>query len=389
MKRKSMLMLLVTAGCLIIAAFVTSLDRHDKVSDEMGGKIFPDLPVNDISKIILRSADNAIVLERTGAEWIVSSLYGVSADFERIRSMLIDIMNLEKDQKLDLAMKQKEELNLIMPDEGKGEADSAGLLVEMMGKDDVVMASLLLGKERPSKETGRGMRYNLPDGRYVSPNRGTNVYLVSDNLYDVSSDPVRWASTEILDINSFNVKSVSIRGEDRDDVDVQWEGENEEPVLRKKKRREKLDENSVRAVREGLSYLRFSGVADPELSDHDLGMDEPVTFSALTKDGLIYAVKVGSANPSGDGNYIRVSAEISPDFDEIFVLNQSDEELDGNEEGSEDKQENGADQARAEAEKQISAFNERFSSRTFIIPSYKAEVLSYDRDDMIAKDEDE
>ncbi|HKI68893.1 MAG TPA: DUF4340 domain-containing protein [Verrucomicrobiae bacterium] len=269
-----------------------------------GKKILGELPVNDITRIVIRHGTNELNLFKTNDMWLVQERGNYPANFSQISSFLIKAQNLKAVQvepigpsqlgRLDLATRQGTNLATEVVFDGTG------------GK---VINTLLLGKKHMRKSTqpspygGMGNE-GWPDGRYVmvGDNKDT-VMLISDPLTEIEPNASQW-----LDKDFFKVAHASTVAVDypaatnswkltRQTEFGQWKLADPDPG-------ELLDSNKVSSISNPLSNPSFADVA-VGLTPKETGLDHPTVIKLDTFDQFHYTVNVGAK--TNDQYYLTVA----------------------------------------------------------------------------------
>jgi hypothetical protein len=208
---------------------------------------------------------------------------------------------------------------------------------------------------------------------------------------------------EIANVSSYDVADITVTDSDgksltlarpdgSGDLTVGDLGENEE-----------METSKANGLANVLSYLRFDDVADPALSDSDLGFDKPVLVALKTKKNKVFTLKLGSGPEGSEDRYARLSANYTPPPEPEKPAVSETEETGGEETGEEvDKDEGGKDEEagkKAEEEakkkkeeqdklaKEVEEFNEKVGPWTYVVSSYKVDDVTTDRDYFVKEKE--
>ncbi len=282
MRQKQLLLILGIAVALVAIALVAkrarsgALESPDAVA---GGKVMPDFPVNDISKVVVAASTNRVTLERKDGKWGVSERWGYPADFERVSEMLRAVWDLKSVQKVLAGASQLGRLELEAPGEGEGK----GTLIEFWKDGAKEPLGLLLGK-RP--ENG--------NGRFVKSRASENIWLVSESFYRVSGDPLDWMKRDLPEIGA--AKSLVVKGPDGK---VIWaltrEKDTEEMKLVKPAEGEEFDDATHGyTAKSPVSYATFADLVAPDTKPADSGLDKARVAEIKTFDDFTYTLKIGS-----------------------------------------------------------------------------------------------
>lgn len=214
---KKVILLLLVLAALIGVAVVTKDNSENRLKPAAAReKLLPDLDVNAVRKIKIKEYDteksvfNTVTLAITGDQWGVGERSGYPAAFEKLGKMLMDL----KDQK---AGKQKKygpgawaDLKLKEPKDGVKD-EGAGLAIELLGDNDKVIRTLVLGKNVTSSTVGREASPFGGGGneRYARVNDdGDTVWQVDGQFYDIRPAPEDWIEKSFIEVAK--IKDVEI-----------------------------------------------------------------------------------------------------------------------------------------------------------------------------------
>lgn len=381
MKGKNLAILAVMAIVLIGLAVHTSKKESRATPGVLGKKLMPDLPVNDIERIVVRTAQSTAEVARAEGGWVIPSRYGYPADFTKLRGALLKLSELKIGQVLRVTDAQRKALGILPP----GSTNAAGTTVDLLGAGGRKIASLLIGAEH-TRKAPQGMGYGgYPDGQYVSPDGGKSVYLVSQTLEDLASGERDWMDAEIMNVRGADIEKIVIGGAGRADVALSRKADGAGLELEGLKPTEELEQTKVSGVESALSYLRLADVADPALTDEQLGMTLSTVYRAETKNGEVYTVRVGGSPTNDTRRYVKAAVSLKPAApaaatNAVAGLAATNAAAGGT---------NAApDAAKAAAERKqledsVRALNEKLARWTFVIDASKADDLAASRDKLV------
>lgn len=267
-------------------AYVTSSTGNMKSPSVAGRQILPSFDLADVARVEIGGASK-VVLAASDSGWKIESLYGYPADVAKIRENLMKLQELKVGQ---VAYGRKME-----------KPTSIGLL-DSAGK---TLATLEMGETHVSRPKGQAAQFGgggYPNGRYVK--FGDKTVLVKETLDAFDGDPKKWADTRIASVNASDVASVSYAAGGETvklaRKDSTWTLEGLGP-------KEELDTSKTYSLDSALSYLDFTGVADPKLSEKDLGFATGCVYTATLKNGQTYVAKVGGVAKGAD-RWVKLSA---------------------------------------------------------------------------------
>ena len=131
--------------------------------------------------------------------------------------------------------------------------------------------------------------------------------LVSDALDAFEGDAKQWCNTRIASIPSSDVTAVSYkRGNELVEL---TKGTNSTWVLKGLTDKEELDTSKTYSLDSALSYLDFNSVADPKLTEAELGFSTGSVYTVTYKDGsntVKRVATVGNVVKGGTDRYFKM-----------------------------------------------------------------------------------
>ena len=382
MKGKNLIILAVVAAVLVAAALWRTRKGEEAPPDLIGKPVLSELPVNDISKLVVVSPNNTATLVRAESGWVAADRFNYPAEFSKIKETLLKLSNLKIGQIVEAEPNQRAAMKMLSPTEaGVTNKAQAGTLVDLYGPANKLVASILIGDSRHRKpKEGGPMGYGAyPDGQYISPDKGRSVYLITENLFELRDDPREWLDKELLNVSASDLTDIAITGPNRTEVHLARTNESANLDLAGLGAKEEADSAKVSSVSAGLGWLRFEDVANPALTPQQTGLDTAVVFRAVTKTGEVYTVKIGKAEDGTQNRYLRLEAAFQPVKEEPKPAAATSEKKE-DEKAVADKKA----AERKQIEEHVKAFNQKFGSWTYLVASYKTDALTTPRD-QIAK----
>lgn len=339
MTTKNLIILAGAAAILGGAAYVTTAGKKMKTPSVNGKKVLQSFEVADVARLEIDGAKK-LALAATDAGWTVETLHGYPADVTKIRENLLKLQDLKVGQ---LAAGKKIE------------KPAKVALKDAKGKE---LAALEMGDQHMSKPKGQMAQFGgggYPDGRYVMFD-GKPV-LVKDALDAFDGDPKKWIDTSICKVTAADVEKVTFTKGKETVALTRKDGKWELPGLGAK---EEIDTSKTYSLDSALSYLDLTGVADPKLTEAELGFATGAVYTATLKNGTTYTAKTG--DKTGGDRWVKVSAAFKA-VGTNAVEN-------------------------AQLEQAAKAFNEKCGKWTYSVSSYSADNFAKTRADLVkAKEE--
>ena len=338
----------LTAAAAVLAGLAYFSNTHHKAKTPplVGKPVIGAIDLSDIQKIeIGPSGGKKLALESTDSGWSIKTLFGYPADIAKIRENLLKV----KDLKIGHV--------------ATGKKLNAPILVDLQNAAGKSLATLRLGDKHLRQPTGEMAQFGggeaAPDGRYVSAAGADTVFLVKETLEAFDGDPKSWADTQIASVPAADITAIEIA---HGSQAVKLEKKDGAWTLDGLGAKEEFDTSKSYGVESALNYLNFSAVADPALTDAQLGMAAGTTYAVALKSGERYTAKIGATVTNSMDRYFKISASFTPAGTNA-TLN-------------------------AELTKKVEAFNAKAGKWTYVIPSYNAENMTKSRSDLVkAKEE--
>ena len=339
MKDKKIIVLASAAVVLGTVAYFATSARKVKTPQLNGRNVLAPFNVADVAKIEI-GGEKKLVLAAGESGWTVESCHGYPADVAKIRKNVVKLGELKVGQVAN------------------GRKTASSVKVQLNGSDGGTLAALELGEMHMSKPRGQAEQFGgggYPDGRYVK--FGEHTVLVKDPLDAFDGDFKKWIDTGICRVASADVTAVKYS---KGGESVELERKGQDWSLKGLKADEELDASKTYSLDSALSYLDLDDIADPKLTDAELGLATGSVCTVSLKDGSVYTAKIGNA--SGSGRYFRISAAFEP-----VGTNAAEN---------------------AAIAKKVDEFNGRAAKWTYLISSYAADSMSKSRADLVkAKEE--
>ena len=286
MNTKSLMTLLGVAVVLGGAAYFLQRGSRPAAAKLNGKAILPRLRVADVARVEI---GDKLTLAASADGWKVESLHGYPADREKIAENLMKLAELKVGQ---------------VAHGRKLGAESQVALKDASGK---ALATLTLGDKHTKKATGQAAMYGggYPDGRYVAFDGET--VLVKDTLDAFDGEVRSWCNTRIASIPSTDVQAVSFKH--GAEVVELTKGTNSVWTLKGLTDKEELDTSKTYSLDSALSYLDFNAVADPKLTEAELGFATGYVYMVSVKDGsntVTRVATVGNKVKDGTDRYFKL-----------------------------------------------------------------------------------
>ena len=274
MNNKSLIILAAVAIALGGAAYFLNGGAKSSSPKLNGKAVVPGLDASEVAKIEIGTK---LALAAGDKGWAVTTLNGYPADREKIVENLLKLTELKVGQ----VVRGK-----------KLETTTPVVLKDAAGKE---LAKVELGPKH--EKWGHG-RYAQFAGETV---------LVSDTLDAFEGNAREWCNTRIASIPSTDVTAVSYKH--GNELVELTKGTNSTWVLKGLTAKEELDSSKAYSLDSALSYLDFNSVADPKLTEAELGFSTGYVYTVTYKDGsntVKRVATVGNTVKGGSDRYFKM-----------------------------------------------------------------------------------
>ena len=301
-----LLVIVLVVGGLGLAVYKKNASTWQSAgSSADGGKVLGKFALNDVARVIIKSATSELALVKKDDAWVVQNRGDYPADFARIGNLIQGLWQLKPVQEVKIGPSQLGRLELVTPAKG---AANTGTLVDLQGADSKSVAGLLLGKRFLKKNDQFPGGEGYPAGRYVMPVNGSNhVSLVSETLEQAEPKPEQWLDKTFFRID--RIQSVAVNsGTNQWKLSRSTDSSNDWK-LADAKPDESVDSAKVPSFSVSLESPTFNdvraSVIDPQKPE---ALDGSLTVQ--TFDGFTYLLKLGKAEGDNLPMAVTVTAEL-------------------------------------------------------------------------------
>jgi hypothetical protein len=368
MNRKQFIILLVAVVLVGAAGWVVynrGQQSWHNAGSSAGGKLLPNLSVNDVAQITIQAGTNELTLARLDHRWRVRQRGDYPADFSKISDLLMKFRDLKTVQTEEVGAPELARFDLLPP----GAAAHSATRLAFENAQDKTLAAVLLGKKHMKQPTGNSsFDEGWPDGRYLMTDNNTQIVaVVSDPLDDVDPNPASWLDKGFFSIQNPRAVAVQfpqatnswklVRASETND----WELADASPG-------EKLDSSKLYEVTHPFSSPSFDDVLPgaPPLTN-------ATVLTAQTFDGFDYTVKIGQQQ--NDDFPLTLSVAATLPTEPVPPKNITPEEKKKQEEEFQKRHQELADKLAREKE---------LENWTYLVPSYLVEPLLKPRNELLA-----
>jgi hypothetical protein len=308
MKPKTIFVLIILLGVLAsITFFVLDREKPSSKTSRMGEMLFDDFPLNDIIAVQISSYEKGNLqitnLKQSESEWVVEELFEFPANFKSI-SQLVDTLKESKiGRHFEGSPDALSRLALHDPSQADIAEDQKAIRIQLFGKDQKSLADVLVGKQRESS-VGAGAQYLKLTGENI-------VYLVDQIFWFVGKQPRDWIKTDLLDIPSNDIESVTcIDPVDQSVIyNIKRPKRGASPEFQPPVEDKPIKSRTVDLLFDALSSLSIQDIEGPltEVSEEITGFGTLPYLDFQLFDGTLYRIYPGKkADAEQDGYYLKI-----------------------------------------------------------------------------------
>jgi len=372
-----LLFLVVVLGMAGLMVYNKQNAGGNSGSGELGKKLLPNLPLNDIAHIALKQGTNQLNLAKKDGTWRVRERNDYPANYSEISDFLIKAKDLKVVQSEQVGPSQLGRLELV-----PGNGTNSALEIALKDQGDKPVQTLLLGKKHMQKSKTPSPYGDLgengwPDGRYVKVGTSSDsVAVISDALANIEPKPEQWLNKDFFKVEK--VRSVAVTfPQETNSWKLSRETESGEWKLAEAKPTEQLDSSKTASVSNPLSAPSFTDV-DTSSKPEQLGLDKPTVVTLDTFDNFTYTLKVGQKTNDNYPLLVAVAAQVSK------------ERPPGKDEKPEDKDK--LDKSFKEQQKKLEeklAQEQAFQNWTYLVSSWTLDPLLKNRSQLLVEKKEE
>lgn len=339
---------LISMGAIAIVlggmAYITSSRNKVATPTLVGQPVIKNLSLSEVKQVEI-SGEKPITLTSGDNGWVISSLYNFPADITKIRENLLKLTDLK------------------IGHVATGKSLDSPTLVDLQGEGGRSITTVRLGEKHFRENAANPMAQfgssSYPDGRYISAGNNDDVYLVNDTMDPFDGDPRNWCDTKITSIQATDIKAIHMTS---DDDTMQFDRTDGKLTMRGLGEKEEFDSSKSWTVEGALGHLNFNNIADPALTNEEIGINTGAVYTVMLNSGEVYTAKIGNQLPDTSDRYLRINASFNP-----VGTNEV---------------ENAATTAKVEE------FNANTGKWIFTIPSYNADNMRKKRADLVKPKEE-
>jgi parvulin-like peptidyl-prolyl isomerase len=359
MKDRTLMVLGIVAGLLVVLSIWVEYAGSPRTTptDRTGTYLVSKLDPNRIARIVVRSVDETVELDRQGRGYVLTSRLSYPASTKAVNRLVNDVLKIRTSGKQTENASAHEALGVV-----EGGKDST--TVEFLDTEGQRLVGLVVGQSVEGEQ-----------GYYVRRLGEDTVYRTADWV-SLRASNLTYLEKELVNNERNRIAKVTVErtGEEPYAL-VRQEGEDAQVEMLDMPEGKQFKGRTYDGVFGASSYLNFNDF-ESAAKKQDLTLDG--RYVVETHDGARYIFEIAKveAEAPADGEeeaqptyWVRASAKyVGPK--NIDVVGLSEEET-------------AKTAAFVESEKAVRSFNERHQSWVYELPSYKAESMLKPRDELI------
>ncbi|GEM_PF-538154 len=375
MKLKSFIILLLIAGILGGTAYLAAKLETAEKQEKMGGPLLSDFPMNEITSLSVKSAENSVSLKKGETVWVLENRFNYPADFSAITDFVKNLKEAKVGRNFKAEKDTLARLALEDPDKKEVSNEEKGVRVILEGKEKKVLADLIVGKPREMSAPGAG------GGQYVMLAKDTTVYLVDKSFQSLDKKAAEWLDKDLTDVKATDVEKVVCLDPKSGKVvyTLKRPEKGKDAELAEIPAGRKIRKAKISSALGVLASLRTEDIADPAKKAEETGSDKALCLEYHLFDGTVYKAYPGIAVPE-DAEKYYLKVEVGYTAPEVKAEdNAGDEKLSDQDKAKKEEERKKKDEDRKKQESELAdnakKLNEKISPWTYLIPKWKYENL--------------
>ena len=278
MKLKKLMGMAIVLGLLIGAAIWQHRGQEAHIRASVAGDttLLQGVNLNAITQLDITQTSNHVALVKRDGQWVVDSLYGYPADFNKLATALRKMAEVKTGNPVRTGNVAASEFGL----------DENAKTIALKDATSVTVGA----RREASSSAGWANQFFVRKGGHE------DVYLVNYDFRPFSEKPTDWINKELLRVPSADIVSVQ-------DGAVRLKQDGTKWILTDlNQETEELQSSEANKMRSALQTLSCVTLADPTID-----FSNPQTYTAQTKDGFTYTITLGVKTE--DGQLARIACK--------------------------------------------------------------------------------
>lgn len=302
---KKYFQILIGVIVLLVAALLL-FDRAEEGAVTRESKLLlAGVNSDQIAKVVIEQGKSKVELAQSGDSWGVIQRSGYPADINKLRSLLLKLVDLSVSQKVTANESNFERLGVrddsFQKDTAKGPAK-----VTLLDSSSKELAIVLLG-EKKKRNSKKDEGLDESTGQFVRKAGNNEVYLLAEPI-EVTASPESMIVTDLLSIASAKVKRVlqqKLNGASKEKQFEMLSVKEADGKLRfdldlEPNQKQEIQKTVVDSIASGLENVRIQDVAKIS-SENEKIFDQITTYELST--GAVYQVETAAKDGKAFARY--------------------------------------------------------------------------------------
>ena len=192
---------IIAISIILLGLLFTFLNK-DYSSNEEYNKLFSDInsQIDSVSRIEIENNSNIVYLFKNNDTWVLPSYYDYPASEEKIRNLLLSIVQLKVIDKKTNNPDLHKNLGLSFP------LEKNSFRVRLLGEEKNLISDFIIGKNSTHNN----------DFSYIRKFDNDQSWLFK-NVFDINKNEIDWSENSIIKIARWRIKSVKLENSQNKD----------------------------------------------------------------------------------------------------------------------------------------------------------------------------
>jgi len=197
--------LLILTGCTLAILLVTVISKQQREprTELQRTLVFPELTenVNNVTDIVIENNNGSLTISKQNEQWIVNEANNYPANFDKIKSTILQV----RDLRIVSKKTNKPELYSELGVEDPKSDDATSHLLSLKDKSGKDIITTIVGKPRKSSSETQGLYLRIA---------GSDQALLVQGSLDITMTVSNWIEQNLLNITDDRVKKTIIKFND-------------------------------------------------------------------------------------------------------------------------------------------------------------------------------
>jgi parvulin-like peptidyl-prolyl isomerase len=302
--------LLIAAVVLVVISLIIVIQRDDNSQGAAAAEKKTISTIEKVSKIdtiTLETAEDLITLKKSGNIWTVNEKNDFPAENEKVETLFQKLIDTKIMEKVSSNPERFSRMGLEMPAENQKPGPEQ-ILMALSSDQGSKTQRWILGKGRTA-QTQNSPYGGGEEGQYVRRTDSNDAHLIASKIW-IDKKLSAWIKKKIFGIEKNEIKKLDFQfADNQNNFEISRELTSEALALKDIEEGKQLKKSSLDGITNFFQNVTIDDVVPVGETIEKDGMQEVITVSADTFDGITYTMRLGSKKVTvpGSGEFFLAS----------------------------------------------------------------------------------